>query len=118
MNPNFDRTVAVLFPRGTKTTRVKTARLEKGHLILTVPEYSAEGERRTAPTQTKTGAVVREVERLEPYFAGRSGFSQRAQRQYRVFFTDGTQALGLAPIYTWHAVVSADTLDELAAQGV
>lgn len=115
------------YTRGTKTVRVKTARLVPGDRVLTqdavvlrrnadgsfILETGEDGLRRyaTAPhpdplvvrdAQTKTDATIRTVERLEA-FATR-GIRRRAGREYTVHFTDGTRAEHLAPILTWHAV--------------
>ena len=102
-------------PRGSKTTRVKTARLEAGHLLLTTPAGDPPQDRTVQPQQSKTGATVREVASLEPYYGGRT-HGRSNQRQYRVHFTDGTRAESLAPIYTWHAVVTPGTLAEIASK--
>lgn len=95
-------------PRGTVTTRVKTARLQPGDLVLTTPAASRPGtpgvpSNTVQPQQTKTGALVREVASLEAV-PGLSIGRNRAQRTYTVHFSDGTRSERNAPSYTWHGV--------------
>lgn len=110
------------YTRGTKTIRIKTARLIPGDRVLTQPatvwdtgddgKYRViEGSIAVLPhpdphivqaAQTKTDAIVRAVERLEAVL--QTGGRRRAQRFYTVYFTDGTRALNNSPIYTWNAL--------------
>jgi len=89
-------TATTTYTTGSKTDRVKSAKIAAGDLLLT------DGLGHAA--HIKTGAVVREVASTTSALAGRSGYTQRAQRRYSVTFTDGTVVTGYAPIYTWHRV--------------
>lgn len=94
------------YVRGSKTSRVKTARVTVGDRLLTKPE-GPDSQGRVFPTEQKTGAVVRVVESKEYELHQGHGFYGRAGRTYTVIFTDGTRATGLAPILTWHALADA-----------
>lgn len=123
--------MTITYTRGTKTVRVKTARITPGDQLLTERathwKRDADGshvytepdsktglrsmvlEEDSDPlavqgAQTKTGAVIRTVDHITPTWDSRRTYGRRNQRQYTVYFTDGTYAAGNAPIYTWHAV--------------
>ncbi len=98
------------YVRGTKTERIKTARLVPGDRVLTENAQSSERlphaatPRLVQAAQTKTSGVIRVVDRIDSVLA--YGGRRRAQRSYAVYFTDGTAtAFNNAPIYTWHALV-------------
>ena len=99
-----------IFVRGTKTERVKTARLSVGRRVLTAPYTSTDpdGAQLAGPVQTKTGAVIRQVKELKFQMHRGTGFYGRSGRTYTVVFTDGTESRGHAPIYTWHALPITD----------
>lgn len=103
-----DTIAAQPYIRGTKTVRIKTARLVPGDRVLTV-DVDHGGHplltNRVRDSQQKTGAVVRAVASLEAHRTPARGFHGRAGRVYTVYFTDGTRAGGNAPILTWHALV-------------
>lgn len=91
----------VVYSRGSKTARIKTARIPIGARLLT--HLNADGGVRVAPK--KTGAIVRVVEEIIPERTAATGFYRRAGRVYTVKFTDGTESRNNAPIQTWDALV-------------
>lgn len=95
--------------RGSKTARVKTARVAKGARLLTTEKTT----RMVVPAYRKTEAVVRVVERVSWRYVATG--RPRAQRRYEVWFTDGTFAEDLAPIETWDALV-LDTASSASRQ--
>lgn len=95
-----------VYSRGSKTERVKTARLVKGQQVLTAPSGTTTDPTRVAATQTKTGSTIRTVDRLEAILIPCNGFTRSANREYTVHFTDGTRSQGNYPIYTWHALAA------------
>lgn len=108
----------IVFPRGSKTTRVKTARVTVGDRLLTrnySPAGNAGSPGQVFPTESKTDAIVRVVESKEFQLHQGHGFHGRAGRTYTIFFTDGTKVEGLAPIFTWHALVT-DTASSASRQ--
>lgn len=120
-------TISTAYPylRATPTRRLKTARIEPGDQLLTQPARTVfrDGVARqhTGAVQTKTGALVRTVDRIETTFHTGSGFSGRQQRAYTIHFTDGTLSFGHAPIFTWHAIdeaaIERKAEQKLARQG-
>jgi hypothetical protein len=108
--------VTEIYTRGTTTERVKTARLVPGQRVLTVaeprpvPASAHTLAHMSAPAaQVKTGAAIRTVDHLAAFLRSGNGFYGRAQREYTVYFTDGTCSKGNAPIYTWHVVTATPT---------
>lgn len=100
--------------RGSKTARVKTARVAKGARLLTVSAaIGSSYPTWVRPAYQKVGSTVRVVERVSWRYVttGRP----RAQRRYEVWFTDGTHAENLTPIETWDALV-LDTASSASRQ--
>lgn len=127
--------MTITYTRGTKTVRVKTARITPGRQLLTERathwKRDADGshvytepdsktglrsmvlEEDSDPlavqgAQTKTGAVIRTVDRIEAVFHSKNSWHRSVQRTYTVHFTDGTHAAGNAPGWTWHAVATEE----------
>lgn len=96
------------YARGSKTARVKTARVARGARLLTAGVTG-----RVVPAYRKTEAVVRVVERVSWGYVANGG--RRAQRSYEIWFTDGTLAVDLAPIQAWDALV-LDTASSASRQ--
>jgi len=95
------QTASPVYVRGTKTKRVKTARLQPGDVVLTADTGTPLV---VEPTQTKTAAVLRTVKELQAFRTPATGFYGRAGRTYTIHFTDTTFSPNNAPIYTVHVV--------------
>lgn len=80
--------------RGTKTHKVTSSSLREGAVLLTT-HPDARGNVQVA--QTKTGAILRTVERIQRSMPG------QYERTVRILvhFTDGTVSDRCAPSQTW-----------------
>lgn len=95
------------YRRGSQVQRITTAALRPGHRCLTEDVI----EHRVRRAHSKTGSIIRTVERVEPFVPSEQwvrefNAGRRQGGRRTVIFTDGTTAYNLAAHETWPVLAS------------